>query len=133
VPTRCAGKVKKAGEKLARGAVPVPVKLTVWVAGLALSVMVDDPLCEPLAVGVKVALREQLALAARLTPQMLVWEKSPLVVMLEIARAALPWFVSVIVSAELVVPTTWSPKTYDDGERATKGTGGGLNLVTKAS
>jgi len=53
--------------------------------------------------------------------------------MLEIVSAALPLFVSVIVSAELVVPTTWLPKSYDDGERATKGTGERLNLVTKAS
>jgi hypothetical protein len=133
VPTGCAGKVKEAGERLATGAVPVPVRLTVCVAGLALSVIVNEPLLEPLAVGVKVTPRVQLALAARLAPQLLVWEKSPLVVMLEIVRAALPLFVSVIVSAELVVPTTWLPKSYEDGERATKGTGERPNLVTKAS
>ena len=40
--------------------------------GLALSVMVKEPLREPLAVGVKVTLRVQLALAARLAPQVLV-------------------------------------------------------------
>jgi len=78
------------GERPTTGAVPVPVRLTVWVAGLALSVMVKEPLREPLAVGVKVTLRVQLALAARLEPQVLVWEKSPLVVMLVMLRAALP-------------------------------------------
>ena len=35
------------------------------------------------------------ALAARLVPQMLVCEKSPLTVMLEIVRAALPGLLSV--------------------------------------
>jgi hypothetical protein len=90
VPTACAGKVKEVGERLATGAVPVPVRLTVWVAGLALSVMVKEPLREPLAVGVKVTLRVQLALAARLAPQVLVWEKSPLTAMLVMLRVALP-------------------------------------------
>jgi len=71
-------------------ATPVPVRLTVWVAGLALSVMVKEPLREPLAVGVKVTLRVQLVLAARLEPQVLVWEKSPLTVMLVTLRVALP-------------------------------------------
>jgi hypothetical protein len=90
VPTSCAGKVKEAGERLTTGAVPVPVRLTVWVAGLALSVMVKEPPREPLAVGVKVTLRVQLALAARLEPQVLVWEKSPLTAMLVMLRVALP-------------------------------------------
>jgi hypothetical protein len=90
VPTGCAGKVKEAGERLATDAVPVPVRLTVWVAGLALSVTVKEPLLEPLAVGVKVTLRVQLALAARLEPLVLVWEKSPLAVMLVMLSAALP-------------------------------------------
>ena len=83
------------GERLTRGAVPVPVRLTVWVAGLALSAMVKEPLREPLTVGVKVTLRVQLPLAARLEPQVLVWEKSPLTVMLVMVRTALPVFLSV--------------------------------------
>jgi hypothetical protein len=91
VPTGCAGKVKEVGERLTSGvAMPVPVRVTVCVAGLALSVMVKEPLREPLAVGVKVTLRLQLALAARLEPQVLVWEKSPLAVMLVMLRVALP-------------------------------------------
>jgi hypothetical protein len=67
----------------------------VWVAGLALSVMVKEPLREPVAVGVKVTLRVQLVLAATLEPQVLVWEKSPLTVMLVMLRTALPVFLSV--------------------------------------
>ena len=68
----------------------MPVRATVWVAGLALSVMVNAPLLGPAAVGVKVTLRAQLAPAATLEPQLLVWEKSPLTVMLVMLRAALP-------------------------------------------
>jgi hypothetical protein len=90
VPTACAAKVKEVGERLTTGAVPVPVRLTDWVAGLALSVMVTAPVLVPVAVGLKVTLSVQLALAARLEPQVLVWEKSPLVVMLVMLRAALP-------------------------------------------
>ena len=83
------------GERLATGAVPVPVRLTVWVAGLALSVMVTAPVLVPMAVGLKVTLRVQLALAATLEPQVLVWEKPPLTVMLVMLRTALPVFLSV--------------------------------------
>ena len=90
MPTACAGKVKEAGERLTTGAVPVPVRLTVWVVGLALSVMVIEPLREPATVGAKMTLIVQEALAATLVPQVLVWEKSPLALMLVMLRAALP-------------------------------------------
>ena len=73
----------------------MPVRLTVWVAGLALSAMAKEPLREPLTVGVKVTLRVQLALAARLVPQVLVWEKSPLTVTLVILSMTLPVFLRV--------------------------------------
>jgi hypothetical protein len=69
---------------------PVPVRLRVWVAGLALSVMVTAPFLVPVAVGLKVTLTVQLALAATLEPQVVVWEKSPLAVMLVMLRVALP-------------------------------------------
>jgi len=90
VPTSCAGKVKDVGERLTTGAVPVPVRLMVWVAGLALSVMVTAPVLVPAAVGLKVTLRVQVALAATLEPQVLVREKSPLTVILLMLRVALP-------------------------------------------
>ena len=60
-----------------------------------MSVMVTEPLREPVAVGVKVTLMVQEALVARLEPQVLVWEKSPLVAMLVMVRVALPVFVRV--------------------------------------
>ena len=71
------------------------MRLTVWVVGLALSVMVKVPVLVPAAVGLKVTLRVQLAPAATLEPQVLVWEKSPLVLMLLMLRVALPVFLSV--------------------------------------
>jgi hypothetical protein len=95
VPTFCGGKVKEVGERFTTGAGPVTVRLMVWVAGLALSVMVTAPVVLPAAVGLKVTLRVQLALAATLEPQVLVWEKSPLTVMLAMRRVALPVFLSV--------------------------------------
>jgi hypothetical protein len=52
--------------------------------------MVTAPVLVPAAVGLKVTLRVQLAFAAKLEPQVLVWEKSPLVVMLVRLRATLP-------------------------------------------
>jgi len=50
---------------------------------------------EPVAVGAKVTLIVQDALAARPVPQVLVCEKSPLMVMLEIVSAAPPGLLSV--------------------------------------
>ena len=96
VPTCCAAKVKEAGERLTTAAdAPVPVRLTVCVAGLALSVMVTAPVLVPVAVGLKVTLMVQLALAATLAPQVLVWEKLPLALILVIVRLAFPVFLSV--------------------------------------
>ena len=55
-----------------------------------MSVTVIEPVREPVAVGVKVTLIVQDEPAARLEPQVLVWEKSPLTVMLEIVSVAVP-------------------------------------------
>jgi hypothetical protein len=52
--------------------------------------MVTAPVLVPVAVGLKVTLRVQVALAARLEPQVFVWEKSPLAAMLVILTVALP-------------------------------------------
>ena len=54
-----------------------------------MSVTLTEPVREPVAVGVKVTLIVHDALAARLVPQVLVCEKSPLMVMLEIVSVAL--------------------------------------------
>ena len=133
MPKACEENTKDVGERLAAGAVPVPERLTVWVAGLALSVTVIEPVRDPAAVGAKVTLIVQEAPGARLEPQLLVWEKSPLAVMLEIVRATAPLLVRSIASGELAVPRPWLPKSYDDGEMATNGIAGMLYTVTKAS
>ena len=74
---------------------PVPVSATVCGLPTALSVMVTTPVLVPVAVGLKVTLRVQLAPAATFEPQVLVWEKSPLAVMPVMLRAAFPVLLSV--------------------------------------
>ena len=133
MPTGCDENVKELGARLASAPVPVPVRLMLWVAGLALSATVIEPVRDPLVVGVKVTLTVQEAPGARLEPQLLVWEKSPLAVMLEIVRAAPPLLAKTIAWGELAVPRVWLPKSYDNGEKATSGTAGALYIVTKAS
>ena len=59
------------GERETLAAAPVPVKLTVCVPGLALSVMVSVPVRVPAAEGVKVTLMVQLEPALTLEPQLL--------------------------------------------------------------
>ena len=86
-----------------------------------MSVMVIEPLREPAAVGVKVTLIVQKALAARLEPQVLVWEKSPLAVMLEIVRAAFPVLLNVTLCALLLVPTACAGKVNEEGEKLAPG------------
>ena len=53
-------------------AVPVPVRLTVWVAGVALSVTVKVPVAGPVVMGLKVTAMLHEAPAATLEPQVLV-------------------------------------------------------------
>ena len=95
MPRACAGKFKEVGVRLTTGSVPVPVSLMVWVAGLALSVMVTVPVLVPAVVGLKVTLMVQLAPGATLEPQVLVWEKSPLALMPLMLSVPLPVFLSV--------------------------------------
>ncbi len=60
-----------------------------------MSAMITVPVLVPVAVGLKATLMVQEAPAARLELQVLVWEKSPLAVMLVIVRVAFPAFVRV--------------------------------------
>jgi hypothetical protein len=57
--------------------VPVPVSDTVWGLPGALSVTESEAVSVPAAMGVKVTLTVQLAPAATVLPQVLVWPKSP--------------------------------------------------------
>lgn len=90
-------------------AVAVPDRLTLCGLPVPLSVTLRAALRAPLAVGVNVTLMVQLAPAATLDPQLLVWPKSPALVppiaMLEIVRAVLPVFVRVTLCAALVDST----------------------------
>ena len=86
-----------------------------------MSVTVIEPGREPVAVGVKVTLIVQDALAARLVLQVLVCAKSPLDVMLEIVRVALPRLLRVTLWGLLPVPTTCEENVKEVGERLAAG------------
>jgi hypothetical protein len=105
--------------------VPVPVSATICGLPVALSLSVSVALLVPVAVGVNVTLMAQIAPAATLDPQVLVWAKSPLlapvIVMLLMVSAAVPVLVRVSVSAALFVPTVWLPKAIELLERLTAG------------
>jgi hypothetical protein len=83
--------------------------------------MVRVPVLVPLAVGVKVTLRVQEALAATLEPQVLVSEKSPLVLMPLMLRVALPVLLRVTFCGLLLVPTACAENVNEVGERLTAG------------
>jgi hypothetical protein len=74
----------------------------------------------PLAEGVKVTLIVQLAPAATLDPQVLVWAKSPtlapVMVTLETVKAAFPVLLRVTDFAALVALKVWLPKLRLEGE-----------------
>lgn len=109
-------------ESAATGATPVPAKLTVWVAGVALSVMVRVPDLTPVAVGVKVTSRVQLPVT---DPEQvpICTAKSPVAPMPLTSRVALPVLVIVIGCAPLATPTNWFPKLTVVGDTVTMGTG----------
>jgi hypothetical protein len=94
------GKVKLVGERPARGAVPVPVTLTVCGLFVALSVKVKVAVRLPAVVGVNVKLTVQLAFTASELPHVLPGiPKSPGLVpviwMLLMVKAAVPPLVMV--------------------------------------
>ena len=97
------------GDTLAEFVTPVPDRAAVWGLPVALSVTVTAAVRVPVAAGVNVTLTVQLAPAARLEPQLLVWAKSPLLVpaaamLLMLTDDAVPFF-KVSACAALVVPT----------------------------
>jgi hypothetical protein len=74
---------------------PIPLSATLCGLSRALSEMLMVPVLVPAATGLKVIEIVQLAPTLTVAPQVLVWEKSPLAVMLEMANEALPVLVSV--------------------------------------
>jgi hypothetical protein len=103
------------------GAMPVPDRLTVCGEFDALSVIVRVPVSAAAEAGVKVTEIWQVALLARLDPQVFVLEKLPLVVADVIVRGAVPEFVRVTVCAVLETPWGTSPKVRVLAEREAPG------------
>jgi len=119
-------KLRFVGARLTDGVgVLTPVPLSAACCGLlpALSVMLKVPVRLPTAVGVKVRLMVQVALAARLAGQLLVCAKSPLLLIPVMLSAALPVLVRVKAWAALVVFTTRLPNTTFAEDRLAPGTG----------
>jgi len=102
---RLVGEALKAGLVL----VPVPERITLCGLPVALSVKVTAAARAPVVVGLKVTLTVQMAPAALLAPQLLVWAKSPefvpVIAMLVMLKAALPVLLRVIACGELGAPT----------------------------
>lgn len=91
LPTLIAANVKLPGESETKGdAVPVPLRVTVWVPGEALSLNVSAPVAEPEAVGEKVMLKVQEPPALSEAPQVLVCPNGPVMPMLLIVRVEPP-------------------------------------------
>src|SRR5579863_6262559 len=77
-----------------KGATPAALRLTVCVAGFALSVIVNEPVLAPSAVGVITTVIVQEALTARLPAQLFVAEKSPPAAIEAMVKTAEPELVS---------------------------------------
>ena len=121
--------VKLVGDKVTAGAAtaaPVPERVIDCGLPVALSAMLIEPVCVPVAVGVKVTLIEQVPAAARvagLIGQVLVWPYWALAVMLVMVRAAVPQLVRVTDCGALVVFTVWLVKVKPVGDNETAGAG----------
>jgi hypothetical protein len=83
--------------------------------------MLTAPVLVPAVVGLKVTRMVQLAPATTPAPQVLVWEKSPLVLMLLMLSVALPVFLRVTLLALLLVPTLCEENVNEAGVRLTMG------------
>src|ERR1035437_2073806 len=102
-------------------ACPVPKMLIDCGEPVALSVTLSFPPRVPAAVGAKVTAIMQLAPTATEEPQVLVWEKSPVITTWVTVRAAVPLLVSVTCWAALVLPKTWLVKETVPALNATVG------------
>jgi hypothetical protein len=118
-------KVRLLTDTLARGAEPVPVRVTAWGLLAALSRRVKEPVRVPDAVGAKVTLKVQLPPAATELPHVPLTVKSlllaPVTCVLVMVRAALPVLFSVSVWAGLVAPTDWLLNAREEALRLTTG------------
>jgi hypothetical protein len=119
VPSPTEPKLWDAGE-IVTGAVPVPVSVMVWVAGVALSVITTLPVTAPRAVGAKAMVMTHRPLAATEVPQVLVSVKPvPLAPILAMLSAAVVLVLRRVTFALLVEPTATDPNECELFERVT--------------
>lgn len=111
-------KLNEVAERLATGATPAPVKLADGALPTALLFKVNVPVLFPRAVGVKTMYTEQLAPAARVPPQLLLWLKSPVSVKPLMDSGPTPVLVNVCVCEVLDVFTSCEAKVSEEGENA---------------
>jgi hypothetical protein len=118
-PTSVPGKDRLAGAAFSTGpgAVPVPVRLTVFVTPPALTVSV--PVRAPVAVGANVTLTVHEPPAAIDEPQVFVWAKSPLPEIDDTDAAEPVGLETVTVWAALVEPAATEPKFSAPGATVT--------------
>ena len=113
-------------------ALPVPDKaMTCGLPG-ALLVMVTLPVSAATVSGVKVMLMAQLPAAASgklMVGQVVVKPKSPVLVIPEMNRFAVPLLVSVTVFGGLVVLTVLAPKATNGGVSVTAGAGAAVTVM----
>jgi hypothetical protein len=128
MPSATAPKATLAGETVT-ALVPVPLRLTVCEPLAALSSIVSVPVRAPPTVGVKVTEMLQLFPAARLSPQLLVCPKSPVVVMPTMVSVVFPLLLSFTVFAAPVVPTGTDPNFSAVGEADAFGEGPGVGVA----
>jgi hypothetical protein len=115
------------------GAVPVPERVAIWVAGVALSVTVTVPLRTTPEPGVKVTMMEQDPRAATEAPQLLVWVKpAPAATMLVMVSEAAPGFERVRVWVAALVPTGVGAKVRLE-VRTACGVGAGVPVPVRAT
>ena len=110
VPIACMLNVRLVGEKLALGAVPVPLRFMLCGLLLASVVIVRLPNREPVAVGVNGTVIVQLAPGFKLDPQLSLCAKSPVVAMPLMFSITVWLFVSSTFCPTLVVPTSCAAK-----------------------
>src|SRR6185312_5455864 len=104
--------------------VPVPERLTAGIVGLVVTFRLA--VAAPFTVGVNLAEIVQFVLAAKLVPQLFVWEKlaafAPEIPIELTGMATVPLFANVTGCEADVVPTCCEPKLSDDGVSETIGT-----------
>lgn len=105
LPMAVLGKERMAGVSVT-GATPFPVRLTTCVPGVALSRRVMAPSMDPNALGEKLTVTVHVAPGARLAPQVVVLENSPLpVIAVRFRVLVVPVFFTVTDLDALAVPT----------------------------